>query len=179
MKSSTLICSLKANDITPGLLDSFRRHQKVERCWRKRDGKLVLIHHAYVETWDAEDKREVTEGLLRCVKNGGRVLGAFRNGTLAGFASVEGALFGKDNPYANLSMLYVSNEYRNQGIGKILFEAACEQARQLGAKKLYISAHSAEDPMAFYSKLGCVEASEINQKMVEEEPCDCQLERVL
>ena len=45
-----------------------------------------------------------------------------------------------------------------------------------GAKKLYISAHSAVETQAFYRAMGCVEAQEYNQKHVEAEPYDCQME---
>ena len=56
---------------------------------------------------------------------------------------------------------------------------AAEAARKLGAQKLYISAHSAEETQAFYHALGCVEALEYNAALVEAEPCDCQMELVL
>ena len=42
--------------------------------------------------------------------------------------------------------------------------------------KLYISGHSAVETQAFYKAMGCVEAKEYNQKHVELEPYDCQLE---
>ncbi len=61
-------------------------------------------------------------------------------------------------------------------IGKKLFSIMCEEAKEKGAKKLYISAHSSEETQGFYKTLGCVEAKEYNSKLVAEEPCDCQLE---
>ena len=63
--------------------------------------------------------------------------------------------------------------------GKALFYQACEEARRLGADKLYISAHSSKENQAAYKALGCVHAKEINPKLAEEEPCDVQLEYVL
>ena len=39
-----------------------------------------------------------------------------------------------------------------------------------------ISAHSAVESQAFYKSMGCVEAEVYNQKHVEDEPYDCQLE---
>lgn len=59
------------------------------------------------------------------------------------------------------------------------FYQACEEARRLGADKLYISAHSSKENQAAYKALGCVHAKEINPKLAEEEPCDVQLEYVL
>jgi len=65
------------------------------------------------------------------------------------------------------------------GIGKKLFSLICKKAKEMGAQKLYISAHSSEETQAFYKAVGCVEAVEYNVKLVEEEPCDCQLEYCL
>ena len=53
---------------------------------------------------------------------------------------------------------------------------AKEQAKAHGAKKLYISAHSAAESQVFYYKMGCAEAAAYNQTPVEAEPYDCQLE---
>lgn len=67
---------------------------------------------------------------------------------------------------------------RRKGIGKTLFLVAADWAGKQG-EKLYISAHSAVEGQAFYCPMGCVEASGYNQKHVETEPYDCQLEYVL
>ena len=65
---------------------------------------------------------------------------------------------------------------RRKKIGAVLFEAAATWAKENGAEKLYISAHSAVESQAFYRNLGCVEAQVYSQKHVEKEPYDCQLE---
>lgn len=62
------------------------------------------------------------------------------------------------------------------GIGKKLFELACDAAKRLGGKKLYISAHSAEESIAAYKNYGVVFAKEINQELAKKEPYDLQLE---
>ena len=107
------------------------------------------------------------------------VFAAFNAESLAGFVSVENALFGRQKEYLQLSSIHVTFEGRGMGIGRKLFELAVNSARDMGAKKLYISAHSSIESQAFYKKLGCVEAVEYNEKLVAEEPCDCQLEFVL
>ena len=71
---------------------------------------------------------------------------------------------------------HISEDMRRKGIGRTLFLAAKEWAKQKGAKKLYISAHSAVESQAFYKSMGCVEAEVYNKKHVEDEPYDCQLE---
>jgi ribosomal protein S18 acetylase RimI-like enzyme len=166
-------------DCTPELLARFSRYQEVKRCWRKEDAKWVLKDISYVGQWDEKKKQSVIVSLFSCIQNGGRVVGAFIGDTLVGFASIDAKLFGSQNQYVDLAMIHTSDGYRNKGIGRQLFNVACEHAKELNAKKLYISAHSAEDSMAFYRKIGCVDAIEINQELAEKEPCDCQLEYTL
>ena len=105
--------------------------------------------------------------------------GAFKDGELKGFSSVEAEFFGSKKEYLDLSCIHVSEELRGEGIGKKLFLAAARWAREKGAKKLYIAGHSAVETQAFYKALGCVEAKEYNKKHVDLEPYDCQLEFVV
>ena len=88
-------------------------------------------------------------------------------------------LFGTSKQYLDLTNIHVSEDQRNCGIGKKLFTAAKIWAKEHGAKKLYISAHSAVESQEFYKSMGCVEAKEYSQEHVEKEPYDCQLECVL
>lgn len=44
------------------------------------------------------------------------------------------------------------------------------------AEKIYICAGSSEDTIAFYFKLGCIEATEINKELYEIDRNDYQLE---
>lgn len=106
----------------------------------------------------------------------GVVYGAFRQGVLKGFASVEQERFGNNMEYLNLSSIHISEEQRGMGIGKHLLLLAAAWAKNKGTEKLYISAHSAVESQAFYHALGCVEAETYRKEFVEKEPFDCQLE---
>ena len=53
---------------------------------------------------------------------------------------------------------------------------ACEEARRLGADKLYISAHSSKESQAAYRALGCTPAEEVNEGLAAAEPFDVQME---
>ena len=81
--------------------------------------------------------------------------------------------------YLDLSALHVSEDLRRSGVGRALFLAAADWARRQGARKLYISSHSALESQAFYAAMGCVDAAETNRQHVEAEPFDRQLEYVL
>lgn len=170
---------IERQELTAALFDSFDRYQEVKKCWRKIDGEWALKDIAFVEQWGEHEYAYLVQCLRRTLETGGAVVGAFTDGRLIGFASVEGRLFGSGQTYVQLSSLHVSYGRRGEGIGKALFARACSHARKLGAKKLYISSHSAEETQAFYHAVGCVEAAEYDAALTAAEPCDCQLELTL
>lgn len=168
--------TLHIDEITMDLFRTFQRRQVVTDCWRKQEGRWVIKSDPFIDDWSREDYEE----LVRCLKNtlatGGLVYGAFVNGELKGFTSVEGALIGSRLQYMDLSSIHVSQDMRGQGIGRELFAAAQNFAREKNGEKLYISAHSAVESQAFYRAMGCTEAEEYIREHVEREPYDCQLE---
>lgn len=170
---------LEAEHLKEWVFEKFNRYQKVERCWRKENGSWILKDIAFTEQWNASNIKALVKDLSATVGFGGKIIGAFSENGLAGFCSVENRLFGSKKEYVQLSSLHITFELRGKGIGKHLFELACDTARQLGAKKLYISAHSSQETQAFYKAMGCVEAEEINEELFEIEPFDCHLEYVL
>lgn len=157
-------------------LDGFIRRQEVRECWRRVDGAWKLLPIAYVEDWDPEARRVRAERILQGVRSGGAAYGAWCDGGVVGFARLALPLFGSEGQYIDLAQLHVSEPFRRQGIGGELFRMACRGARELGASRLYISAHSAKESAAAYRKYGCVEAEEVNRVLAEKEPCDIQME---
>ena len=107
---------------------------------------------------------------------GGKAFGCFDDDTLVGYATIDSRVFGQKGRYVLLDQLFVSKHYRNNGIGKTLVALCAEQAGLFGADKIYLCAGSSEDTIAFYKKLGCKAAAEIDKKLFEEDPNDIQLE---
>lgn len=167
---------LEKDEIDMSLFACFNRYQDVSRCWRKENGEWTLKEIAFTEQWGLDEYEYLVKCLQNTVKTGGAVFGAFHNNVFVGFASVENQFFGSHKQYLQLSSIHTSYESRGMGIGKKLFSLACKRAKELGAQKLYISAHSSQETQSFYKVMGCVEAMEYNAKLVAEEPCDCQLE---
>lgn len=160
-------------------LDSFVRHQTVTECWRKADNKWVLVPDPFTENWTLEQCRAIAEDIEQHMNRDHTGFGAFDDGRIVGFASVSHSIFGETANYVELVCLQVSEEYRHQGIGRKLFAMICEEARRLGADKLYISGHSSKESQAAYLALGCKHAEEINKILAEKEPFDVQLEYIL
>lgn len=167
---------LTAGEICPELFQDFVRRQIVTKCWRKEDGQWLIKDAPFIDDWTEEDYQFLTACLKNTILTDGFVYAAFSDGKLKGFVSVEAEIFGGEQKYCDLSSIHISEDLRNRGIGKTLFLAAKEWAKERGAAKLYISAHSAVESQAFYKAMGCVEAEVYNLKHVEAEPYDCQLE---
>lgn len=170
---------LTPENFTPLSLETFIRRQQVRQCWRREEGVLVLRPVEYVEDWSPARRRGAAAEVLAAVNTGGAAFGAFARGTVIGFAVLSGRRLGSRGQYADLTLFYVSEPFRGQGVGGTLFRMACGAARARGAEKLYVSAHSAAEVMAAYWALGCVEAEEPDPAHSAAEPCDIQLERPL
>lgn len=160
-------------------LDDFIRHQPVQECWRSVEGEWRLVPIAYEEDWSREQCRKVASDIKAHIGRDQTALGAFDGSRLVGFVTVSHELFGDKARYVELVCFQVSEPYRKNGIGRALFAMACEEARRLGADKLYISGHSSKESQAAYRALGCVNAVEINQRIAQSEPYDMQLEYAL
>ncbi|MCI9615660.1 MAG: GNAT family N-acetyltransferase [Dorea sp.] len=170
---------LNENEICRNLFQQFIRRQNVVKCWRREDGQWLIKDAPFIDDWSEADYQVLITCLKNTIATGGFVYGAFCNGILKGFSSVEAALFGSNGEYLDLTSLHVSEDMRGKGIGKTLFLEAGRWAKEHGGRKLYISGHSAVETQAFYKAMGCVEAQEYNQQHVEAEPFDCQLEYAL
>lgn len=171
--------NLGVQEMNRDLFRQFIRRQVVGECYRWKEDHWEIRQDPFIDDWSEEDYGV----LIRCLKNtvseGGFVQGAFCNGVLKGFASVEAGFLDEGHRYLDLSSLHVSADARRTGIGKRLFFEAALWAGENGAEKLYISAHSAVESQAFYRSLGCVDAVWRCEKHVQQEPYDCQLEYVI
>lgn len=167
---------LKKTEISKTLFSNFNRYQEVKKCWRKENNEWILKDIAFTEQWGRAEYEYLIKCLKITIETGGSVFGAFINSELVGFASLEKQLFGSKKEYLQLSSIHTSYNNRGMGIGKKLFALVSEKAKEMGAQKLYISAHSSQETQAFYKAMGCVEAIEYNDSLVAKEPDDCQLE---
>lgn len=134
---------LRTDEIRRELFGKFIRHQEVTKCWRRQSDEWVIRDDPFIDDWSETDYQTLVACLKNTVLTGGFVYAAFYGGDLKGFVSVEAELFGGEQRYLDLSSIHVSEDMRGQGIGRKLFQAAKEWAFKKGARKLYISAHSA------------------------------------
>ena len=150
--------------------------QYIGRAWREVNGSRQLVEINYQEQGYPNGYENHLENLVKTVKAGGTALGAWCEGRLAGFCTVNNDMFGDKYQYVLLDQLFVTYNLRGQGIGKALFLLAAKAAREKGAEKLYICAGSSEETIAFYFAIGCEEAKEINHQLYQLDPRDFQME---
>lgn len=162
-----LIRELTHSDLHTDLLQNFNHHQVIDRIWVKEESGWVLRDAHSIRRWDEEKRQWIPRYLLEQVNNGGGAYGAFDGDRLVGFVSVDGHLQGSDEQYANLTMLFVDDEYQRRGIGRKLFHAVVKKAGQIGAKKLFISAIPAEKTISFYMAMACRDSEEIVEDFVD------------
>ena len=170
------IVNVSLNNFNKNSLDNFILNQRVTKCWRNINGVYKLLPVDYTEKWNLLERRNMAQKIISAINFGSTALVALLDNSIVAFVLLGNSLFGKDKQYIDLEEFYVTEPFRRCGIGKMLFEQICIKAKQFGAKKLYISAHSAEESINAYKKYGCVLAKEPNQAHIEKEPFDLQLE---
>ena len=154
-------------------MDSFDRYQEVRNVCRLEGGKLVSEAYPFTESWSPERKREKAAEILSgkyityCAFDGGKVVGEIM---------LLPELNGKR---LIIDSFHVSRDYRRQGIGRRLLEAACKYAESRSAEALYASCCAAEETIRFYLAMGFAPSEHPIPSCVEEEPFDIQMERRL
>ena len=126
---------MEYREIAPGELDRalfrhFERRQEVTKCRRRENGVWVVRDAPFIDDWSEADYAFLVQCLQNTLATGGVVLGAFADGALKGFASVESAPLGKAGDYRDLTCLHVSAELRGRGIGRELFTRACARRKK-------------------------------------------------
>ncbi len=158
-----------ASQLTPTLLEQFCHEQRIRSKWVKSGEGYTLVKADELRQWDREKRRWIPEYLRRQLDSRGFVAGAFSNGRLVGFASLDGDLQGETEKYANLTMLFVDDRWKRRGIGSRLFRQMCLCGQKLQADKIFISAVPSEDTVAFYFRMGCIDAAYVPESFADTE----------
>ncbi len=161
------IKNLTIKDISSDMLLNFNHRQIITKKWVRRTDRWELTKAFELREWDEEKRKWIAAYLGRQIERGGLVIAAFAENILVGFCSVDGGLSGNTAKYANMTMLFVDDNWKRKGIGRNLFERICVCAAKLNADKLFISAIPSRETIAFYFALGCEDAGEIVTEYVD------------
>ena len=106
----------------------------------------------------------------------GRMVGAFVDDKLVGIGLIQQAI---EVGMAQLAFLHVSKSYRHCGIGKQLVKTLIAEAKQAGAKTMYVSATPSGSAVGFYLNQGFTPTDKPIPALFELEPEDIHMVKVL
>ncbi|MHA1907962.1 MAG: GNAT family N-acetyltransferase [Candidatus Thorarchaeota archaeon] len=153
------------------------RREVIEYAYYLQNNKLELKKVDWiVPEWSDSQKSKYHQYLLEVHQRGGFILGAFDDTIIAGIVALDIEFFGRTMEHLNLSGLWVSQPYRNQGVGKQLVNLVKQKAKTLGAKFLYVSATKSKKTVEFYMSCECQLAKVIDPRLFELEPEDIHME---
>jgi predicted N-acetyltransferase YhbS len=156
---------------------SIDRAEVVDRVYYRKGNELVLKPECHdVNGWSPGKPERDGPILLECFDRGGTFYGAFDGETLIGATVLESRFIGRQRDQLQLTFLHVSQRHRQSGVGCTLFNQAAARARELGARRLYISATPSENTVRFYLRRGCRVTDEVDPDLLELEPDDIHME---
>ena len=139
------------------------------RLANKNDCKELskLKHQVWQETYrgiysdqkiDNFDYQTNEKRFLDIINNKGITLYIVESGNkIVGYMSCGTPLRPYKNYKQDIGLLYLLQEYQGKGIGKKLFNIACDSIRKNGYKQFFISCNKYNTPaQAFYKKMGGV-----------------------
>jgi ribosomal protein S18 acetylase RimI-like enzyme len=116
------------------------------------------------------------KGIAGLLEQGADMVGAFDGDLLVGFAVV---CYRLRPGLAQLDALFVSREYRRQGIAEALLAEVIRLARLDGARLLYVSATPSQSAVGFYRSQGFEPAPEPLTELYALEPEDIHMIKLL
>ncbi len=153
------------------------RSEHVRKIYVIRGGALIQKDVDWrIPRWSQHMIRAKIEAWRPMLAHGSSMFGAFDGKVLIGF-SIYRPNLSQDS--AQLGELYVTKEYRGQGIGALLLDKVVELARADGARKLYVSSIPTTATVDFYMSNGFDLANEINQRLYDLEPEDIHMTKIL
>jgi predicted N-acetyltransferase YhbS len=156
---------------------SIDRAEVMDKLYYHEGDELVLRpEHHDVQGWPAGEPERYGPILLDCFDRGGTFYGAIDGQRLIGAMVLENRFIGRDKDQLQLKFLHVSRCNRKAGLGSTLFDKALRRARELGARRLYISATASENTVNFYLRHGCCVTNDVDAALYELEPEDIHLE---
>lgn len=125
---------------------------------------------------NADEWKSYIEKWTDVLERGGAAVGAFDGNVLVGIAVLRYRL---TESMAQLAALFVSREYRRQGIGTRLTQRLIRLAKEEGGRELYVSATPSKSAVGFYTSRGFRLAEQVNKELYELEPEDIHMIRAL
>ena len=163
------IKDLTTDDITLDMLLNFNHRQIITKQWVKCNNTWELTETSSIREWNKEKRIWIPKYLCQQIERGGAAVAAFDSDTFIGFCCMDGGLAGEGAKYANMTMLFVDDNWKRKGVGKKLFSRICMHAAEMKADKLFISAVPSFETIAFYFSMGCQDTQELIEEYMDTE----------
>lgn len=127
--------------------------------------------------FSSTDWEQILSEFAKDIKNGDIILfGAFDEQVLVGLAGLEiDAQYGPENNMFNLGPMWISKDYRRQGIGRQLLALVKQEATSRNISTLYVSATPVPGTVGFYMRAGCYLLSTPDPELFALEPEDIHM----
>ncbi|OAB39766.1 GNAT family N-acetyltransferase [Paenibacillus glacialis] len=157
-------------------LKEIDRSEHIDLIYEIQNGQIeeITTNHE-CPNWDEELIEEIQERYLFELRNGGLSIGAFDGDTLVGFGVLAHQFRGPNHDQLQIDLMYVSNNYRRQGIGTQILNGLSEEARNRGAKYLYISSTETKSAVSFYKSHGSQITEDTDVELFNKEPLDIHM----
>jgi GNAT superfamily N-acetyltransferase len=159
-----------------GLIRHIDRSETIEKIYKMNNGVLEAVPAGHeCPTWDDKYTLEMIERFEEELKGGGIAFGAFDEDTLVGFGVLGHRFRGEHQDRLQVDLMYVSRDYRRQGIGTRIIEELSREAKERGASYLYISSTEAESAVHFYMASGGKITDQVDEELFRLEPEDIHM----
>ncbi|HJM75506.1 MAG TPA: GNAT family N-acetyltransferase [Dehalococcoidia bacterium] len=162
-------------------IDEIDRAEVIDGRYLLSDAALVLDaeHHFVARGWASGEPDGNKQRIRQCLARGGVAWGAFASDRPVGIAVLDGRRIGSDLATLDMYFLHVSDGYRHSGIGQALVTLVSERAREMGARRLYVSSTPSANSVRFNQRRGFELASEVDPELFGLEPDDIHMDTLL
>ncbi|WP_442600671.1 GNAT family N-acetyltransferase [Paenibacillus sp. KN14-4R] len=157
-------------------LGEIDRSESIDLIYEMQDGKLTEVPiNNECQNWDVELLREMQERFIHELDHDGMAIGAFDGDLLVGFGVLAHQFRGANQDQLQVDLMYVSRNYRRQGIGTRIMNELSTEAKKRGAKYLYISSTETRSAVSFYQNNGSQLTDHVDEELFLKEPLDIHM----
>lgn len=143
---------LKQNELNA--LAEINLEEKIIQEYYVENEQLKLKEQDYkIKCWNSIELVNLIKKLYLDYQNEGMVYGAFVNGDLIGMISLN-TVQNNNEKVMLVEHIYISKEYRDQGVGRKLFDLVIEEVKKKNETKIYITSNPNKNNVDFYLSLG-------------------------
>ncbi|MBB6272368.1 GNAT superfamily N-acetyltransferase [Pedobacter cryoconitis] len=157
-------------------LNEIDRSEFIDVLYHLDEDKLneAPAHYEYAG-WTTEELKEIQQQYILELTSGGMAVGAFENDLLVGFGVLGHRFMGENFDQLPVDLMYVSRNFRRQGIGSEILKMLSAEAKNRGAGYLYVSSTETKSAVSFYSKNGSAVTRVVDEILFNKEPRDIHM----